>query len=79
MLRRMLIVALLLGSTSAFADGIAVTPATGVAVTGANPMVRADMNVQVAARLSGTHLFKALLFSKTTKVPRPSEEGDVMF
>jgi hypothetical protein len=79
MLRRMMIVALLLGVPTAFADGIAVSPSMSVGVTQATPMCNSAMSARVAARLSGQHLYKALLFSKSTKVPRPSEQGDISF
>jgi hypothetical protein len=79
MLRRMMIVALLLGVPSAFADGIAVTPTVGVAATQPNAMLNATASARVAARLSGQYLYKSLLFSKSTKVPQPAEEGDITF
>lgn len=79
MFRRMMIVALLLGVPSAFADGIAVTPSVNVAATQANVMLNANVSSRAAVRLSGQQLYKALLFSKSTKVPRPAEEGDITF
>jgi hypothetical protein len=79
MLRRMMIVALLLGVPTALADGIAVSPSVGVAATKASPMIHGDMASRMAVRMSGQGLYKALLFSKTTKYARPAEEGDITF
>ncbi len=79
MLRRMMIVALLLGVSTAFADGIAVTPSVSVGATQATPMINANVSARVAARLSGQALYKALLFSKSAKMPRPAEQGDISF
>lgn len=79
MLRRMMIVALLLGVPSALADGIAVTPSVSVGATQATTMLNASVSARVAARLSGQGLYKALLFSKSTKMARPAEEGDLTF
>ncbi len=79
MLRRMMIVALLLGVPSALADGIAVSPSVGVAATQATPMLNAAMQGRTAARLSGSYLYKAMLVSRTTKGPQPAEEGDITF
>jgi hypothetical protein len=79
MLRRMMIVAVMLGASTAFADGIAVTPSVSISAHQSTPMLNAAVSARVAARMSGQHLYKAILFSKTTKVPQPSEEGDIMF
>ena len=79
MLRRMALVALFLGAPTALADGISVAPTAGAGVTQAAPMMNAQVQLRAAARLSGQALYKALLFSKSAKVPRPSEEGDLMF
>ncbi len=79
MLRRMMIVALLLGVPSAFANGIAVSPSVGVAATQATPMLNTAAQGRAAARLSGSFLYKAMLISRTTKGPQPSEEGDITF
>ena len=79
MLRRMMIVALLLGVPTALADGIAVTPSVGVAATQATPMLNAASQARAAARMSGMHLYKATMLARTTKGPRPAEEGDITF
>jgi hypothetical protein len=78
MLRRMLFVALILGVPSAFADGIAVMPTAGPGISMAGPMMGPQLNVRIA-RGSGQALYKALLFSKSTKMARPAEQGDITF
>ena len=79
MLRRMMIVALILGAPTALADGIAVTPSVNISASQASPMLNAAVSARVAARLSGQHLYNALLFTKSAKTPRPSEKGDITF
>ncbi len=79
MLRRMMIVALLLGVPSALADGIAVNPSMGVGATQAAPSLNAQLSPRMMAAMSGQGLYKALMFAKSTKYARPAEEGDITF
>jgi len=79
MLPRMMIVALLLGVSSAFADGIAVNPSSSFGATQAAPMMNANMSARMAVRMSGAGLYKALMFTKSNKYARPAEQGDITF
>ncbi len=79
MLRRMMIVALLLGVPTAMADGISVSSSASGGAAQTSVMLNTNAVTRANARLSGQQLYKALMFTKSTKVPRPSEEGDITF
>jgi len=75
----MMIVALLLGVSTAFADGLAVNPSANVGATMVTPMNSSNNMARMAARMSGPGLYKAVMFTKSVKYAREAEEGDITF
>ncbi|MFH1469649.1 MAG: hypothetical protein ABIO70_35010 [Pseudomonadota bacterium] len=78
MLRRMMLVALILGVPSALADGFAVAPTMGAGLAKASPMMSAQFGPQMS-HMGGQMMYKALMFSRSVKYSRPAEKGDITF
>jgi len=78
MFRRMLFVTLLLGVPTALADGLGVSPGSGVST-----YARASASGVAAHHglMAGNMkpLFRALLFGRNAKYDRPREEGEITF
>ena len=78
MLRRMMLVALVLGVPSAFADGFATAPTMGAGLAKAAPMMSVRFGPQMS-HLSGQMMYKALMFSHSVKYAHEAEKGDITF
>jgi hypothetical protein len=78
MLRRVMLVALILGVPSAFADGFASAPTMGASLAKAAPMMSVRFGPQMS-HMSGQMMYKAMLFSHSTKYSHEREKGEIAF